>query len=466
MSSISELVEMLKDGSISKDQMLEMLYSSSFPSKPVEKSQRFEKFEKTADRETEVEFNTTEFEDFNLRPTPMFDPSFSVVNSDTFFDRQVQWDTKRSLNQELLREQKLKVEDKECTFKPKTNSQTSPLFTQETFERLAKCRENLRVIKQREDQERKKLEDELLPCTFHPQINRNSCISGSKYLNDTPKRSFKPEEPSFAPRVKGPGKDMKNAKEYIKQDPFERLSRPKELKQPEPEDDSPKSQKPSTPCLEHSGCSFSTKPFFERQALYELMKLEKKEILESQPLAKPAINERSKKLVKKAFFERNQEMIEKKSNPKPDPHPCSFQPKITNLAKMRRNRSFNEMSYGDSKKRLEKVEALKEAAEEKARELTVPCSVQSRSYSNVKSKLQILEDPQSYIERVKSEQRKKEIVSQIMQDERAKNELKDCTYQPCIIDAPDYVKQIARNMAMIKAERVSYFNKAAKPEWR
>ena len=412
MSTISELVELLKEGSISKDQMLEIIHSNSFTSKPPEKSARFEK---TADRETEVEFNTLDFDDFQMRPTPVFETSFSVLNSDGFIERQVNWDTKRSINQELKREQKMKIEEKECTFQPKTNANVSSGFSQETIERLAKCRENVRIIRMREEQERRKLEEELLPCTFHPQINKNSCISGSKYLADTPKRNLNNEEPTFIPKVKGPCKGMKIAKEYVKQDPFERLSRPKEMTQPEPEDDSPKSIKPLTPNPEYSGISFSTKPFFERQALYELMKLEKKEILESMPLPQPVINERSKKLVKKDFYQRNQEMIEKKSETKPDPNPCSFQPKITNMAKMRRNRSFAEMSYGDLKKRNEKVEVLKEMAEEKVREQTNYSSFQSRSYTNVKSKLQILDDPQSYIERIKSEQRKKEIVSQIMQ---------------------------------------------------
>ena len=463
MSTISELVELLKEGSISKDQMLEIIHSNSFPSRPPEKSARFEK---TADRETEDDFNTLDFEDFNMRPTPVFETSFSVLNSDGFIERQVHWDTKRSINQELKREQKMKIEEKECTFKPKTNVNVSSGFSQETIERLAKCRENVRVMKMREEQERRKLEEELLPCTFHPQINKNSCLNGSKYLAETPKRNLNYDEPSFIPKVKGPGKGMKIAKEYVKQDPFERLSRPKELTQPEPEDDSPKSIKPTTPNPEYSGISFSTKPFFERQALYELMKLEKKEILENMPLPQPVINERSKKLVKKDFYQRNQEMIEKKSETKPDPHPCSFQPKITNMAKMRRNRSFAEMSYGDLKKRNEKVEVLKEMAEEKVREQTICSSFQSRSYANVKSKLQILDDPQSYIERIKSEQRKKEIVSQIMQEEKVKNELKECTYQPNVIEAPGYVKQIARNMAMIKAERVNISSKPSKPEWR
>ena len=136
------------------------------------------------------------------------------------------------------------------------------------------------------------------------------------------------------------------------------------------------------------------------------------------------------------------------------------------MAKMRRNRSFAEMSYGDLKKRNEKVEALKEVAEEKVREQTNPSFYPSKSYMNVKSKLQILDDPQSYIERIKSEQRKKEIVSNIMQEEKMKTELKECTYQPNVIEAPDYVKQIARNMAMIKAERVSISAKPSKPEWR
>lgn len=124
------------------------------------------------------------------------------------------------------------------------------------------------------------------------------------------------------------------------------------------------------------------------------------------------------------------------------------------------------MSYGDSKKRVEKIEVLREVAEDKIREQMNPSTFSSKSYASVKSKLQVLDDPQSYVERIKSEQRRKEIISRVTKEERAKNEMTECTYHPNIIEAPEYVKQIARNMAMVKAERISYGMKPSKPEWR
>lgn len=473
MSSISELVELLKEGSISKEQMLERIYASSFPTKSeiTKATETLDlpktKFEKNAfESGTELEFNANEFEDFLPRPAPLFEPSFSAFTPDGFIDRQVQWDLKKNINQEILRDQKLKIEVKECTFHPQTN-EPGAKFTQETLERLAKAKENARLLKIKEEQERKKLEEEMKHCTFQPEINKNSCISGSKYLTSTPKRKARYEEPAFVPKIKGPSRNMLSANEYLKQDPFERLSRPREAYQPEPEESemTENFEKPISPYPEYPGCSFSTRPFFERQALYELMKQEKKELLQQPVLVKPQINERSRKIVTKDFFERNDEMIQRKSTPKQDPDAPSFRPKITNLAKMRRNRSVAEMSYGDSKKKNEKIEYLKEMQEEKIREVVNPSTFQSKSYASVKSKLQILDDPSTYIERIKSQQRKKEIETQTAKEDKIRQELSECTYTPIVIDAPSYVKQIARNMAMIKAELASSV-KPKKPDWR
>ena len=472
MSSIAELVELLKEGSISKEQMLERIYAQSFPPKPKQEKifeptsdiQTINNERTTFDYDIDIEFNPNDMDNFIPRTAPSFEPSMSIFPSNEFLDRQSQFQFKKHFNNETLREQKLQYETRECTFQPKTNADNVS-FSQDTIARLTKSRENTRLLKLKEDQDRRKLEEEMQACTFHPQINRNSCISGSKYLSETPKKEFFGESPTFVPRVKGPSKKMKSANEYIKQDPFERLSRPKESYQPEPEEPE-YSIKSTTPVPDCYGSSFSTRPFFERQALYELMKHEKREMMEQQSPKRPIINERSKKIVKSSFTERNEEMIKKKTEPKIDyPDLCTFQPKITNLAKMRRNRSFAEMTYGDSKKKSEKIEYLKEMAEEKLKELVNPSIFQSKSYANVKSKLQILDDPQSYIDRIKSQQRKKEIHAQINKEEKIRQEISECTHAPVVIDAPTYVKQIARNMAMIKAE-MSVSKKSPKPEWR
>ena len=74
------------------------------------------------------------------------------------------------------------------------------------------------------------------------------------------------------------------------------------------------------------------------------------------------------------------------------------------------------------------------------------------SYSGIKSKLQILQDPEEFIERLKAEQRAKEIEIMMSREDKMRKELEECTHQPAVIDAPDYVKQIARNMAMLKSE--------------
>ena len=73
MSSIAELVELLKEGSISKEQMLEKIYSSSFPSKSENQLVSYEKKalapkKQNFDYDTDIDFNTLEFDDFHPRP--------------------------------------------------------------------------------------------------------------------------------------------------------------------------------------------------------------------------------------------------------------------------------------------------------------------------------------------------------------------------------------------------------------
>lgn len=95
MSSIAELVELLKEGSISKEQMLEKIYSSSFPSKSENQLVSYEKKalapkKQNFDYDTDIDFNTLEFDDFHPRPPPSFEPSFSTYSPNEFIERQSQ----------------------------------------------------------------------------------------------------------------------------------------------------------------------------------------------------------------------------------------------------------------------------------------------------------------------------------------------------------------------------------------
>lgn len=435
MNTIADLVEQLKEGKITKDEMLEFIYLASI-SRSVDSVGRRDgkEMEKLDDHGITFDLGSLEVGENRMQE----EPNFSFSTAEGFFERQMQWEAKKLMNQELLRDQKAKCERKECTFQPKTHYSPSK-FTQDTLNRLSQHKDTSKYAQSKKENEYKNLQKELEACTFEPMINRTSACAESRYLSQSPPRKDRnSEQPRFAPRVKGPLKHMTSAREYIKQNPFERLSKHKLANEPEVATSVSKS-----PVPECSGISFSSKSFFERQALFELNKKEKIEAMDQVFDHKPVINERSKRLVKKTFSQRNQEMIEKKQSPRKDPNVFPFRPKITKMAKMKKYSSFR--SLAQEKPKIFNSEA---ASPEPFYE-----QVEVRnSYNGVRSKLQILQDPEGFIERLKNEQRAKEIEIMMSREDKMRKELEECTHQPAIIDAPEYVKQIARNMAMLKTE--------------
>jgi hypothetical protein len=436
---------LLKEGKISKDEMIESIYqvfnfsSQSLDPLKIEKIS-LKNEENFRNEENVLTLNSISFEGEILKN----EPTFSYSNNDNFLERQSQWEVKKSLNHEQLREMKEKHEFRECTFQPKTNVSPSK-FSQETIERLSKHRDLAGYTQSRQAKEQEKLLKELAICTFEPMIN--SVHADSRYLSQSPSKPRKAEEPSFAPQVKGALKNMKSVREYLKLDPFERLSKPQaevSLKIESPEARSPKKD---------LNGQISKKSFFERQAFYELQKFEKRENLQVFN-HQPVINERSKKMVKKTFDERNQEMIEKRKKPKKDPYVYSFRPKITRMAKLRKYRSFHEIS--SDRRKGEVIESP-----ENRFDLKIPV----KSFDGIKSKLQILNDPEGFIERLKNEQRRRDEEIMEMKEDRMRKELEECTYQPNVIDSPEYVKQIARNMALLKME-LGKSKTPVKYDWR
>ncbi|CAG9311999.1 unnamed protein product [Blepharisma stoltei] len=487
MTSVAELIEQLKEGKITKEEMIEKVSLPFFTqSSLTEKTltcvdtvpdDTHISQENSPDHETEFEQNyLIEDEDYYPRLPPSMTPKdYSDSLSSNFLHRQIQWDLRRSVEQERLKAQQQQIIKKNCTFQPTTNIISHEII-ESPFERLSRIKENFRLQKLREEQERMKEEEELRGCTFKPEINRTEIQP--RYLDANEQRMsprlklMLKDQCTFAPKVKGVAKGMKSVKEYVKQDPFERLSKPKEIEEPkEPEEEINSSSKQSivsSTGYQEYGDSFSSRPFFERQALYELMKIEKKNYYENMPAPAPMICERSKKLVKKEFYERNNEMIEKKLKTLKNtekPEGCTFQPKITKKAKLKKNRSFAEMCHGDSKKREENINAKKEEINQNFRNFLDSGLFQSKRYTNVTSTIKILDDPDSYVARMKDQQRISEQRVKSIIEEREKQELAECTHAPITIDAPSYVKQIARNMAMLKAERAAN-QEPKKPEWR
>ncbi len=493
MTTVADLIEQLKGGLISKEELFERMATSSV-------SASSHSLDKSFTRESRLYIDTeSEYVDYKSScisnrglDSPMYldeleprEPpimasaensrsrSFSTKPNDEFYQRQMNYSFKKALKEEHLRKETCFEESRECTFQPQINDNTRNFDNNDIFLRLSKSKDYIMLEKQKEEIDLHNEMKELAQCTFQPEINSRSKLVKSKYMLPStpgirPRTQLMFQNPcTFTPAVIGPKKGMKIAHQYLSIDPFERLSQWKEepISEDKPKEVSLCSQ--STRSVHSEGGSFSDRPFFERQALYEIMKQEKKEKNSQASPHQPKICDRSRKLVKKEFSQRNTEVlqkIEEKRKSVAPPNECTFKPKITQIAKGMRNRSVNEMCYGDSEKRQQKVEEIKQLNEQQ-RQQGADYSSTAWLYSDIRSRLGLNSHLDTFLDRVKAIQFRKAQEALREKEEREKQELEECTHAPCIKDAPAFVKRIAQNMAIMKAERVQT-PKVVKPDWR
>jgi hypothetical protein len=62
--------------------------------------------------------------------------------------------------------------------------------------------------------------------------------------------------------------------------------------------------------------------------------------------------------------------------------------------------------------------------------------------------LRLTDDSASYLERVRQEKERAATRIAIAHEQRARQELAECTFRPEVHDAPAYVKRIARSMQL------------------
>jgi hypothetical protein len=85
----------------------------------------------------------------------------------------------------------------------------------------------------------------------------------------------------------------------------------------------------------------------------------------------------------------------------------------------------------------------------------------------VKSMLKVNEDPDRIIQWYGEKLERQEQERQRIFEERAQEELKDCTFNPQTKECPSYVKRIAKSMQVVKAARAAeQASMRSKPEWR
>ena len=130
-----------------------------------------------------------------------------------------------------------------------------------------------------------------------------------------------------------------------------------------------------------------------------------------------------------------------------------------------RSRSSYELSRGDLLKRETSQRMLKlKMEQEELKKLTFQPKV-SRKAQNIKSTLQLQEDPDGYLGRQAKIERDKDAYRSSIIRQREQNESANCTFAPVTKDCPAYVKRIARSLSIVKSARQADAP-PPKPEWR
>lgn len=424
MTSVADLVQKLKTGVISKAAFMEQMSSPEVLLSDFHRGNE-------PDPKLKLDFSAVK----SSLTTDSYVPCKQLANStrpsSSFSIRQDQWLSRRSLSQAKLKDAKNKAEAKVCTFQPKITNRA--VAKEGSFKRLTTSKSQLVIDRKRAELKQKESFEALKECTFQPEINPKSRVMSARPSSMTsPRHNQDLQRYTFTPSILGVKKSMSKASEYIQSSAFNRLTMPK-ARSPDPPP--PPQVKSTAPRPIPYNSEFVNQPFYERQASYEVKKLERyAKRMEKDPV-KPIINEVSKKLVTTDFETRNREFIAKQRQPRPSYEPeYPFHPTITRLG-----REIKQCySYAKSKTPEPKIET--------------PPRVTSKTsaYSNVKSRLGLAEGTESYLSRVAQHQKDRESYAEYVKAVKLQQELTECTHCPVITEVPDYILQIAEAYAEIK----------------
>ncbi|KAG5189964.1 hypothetical protein JKP88DRAFT_252533 [Tribonema minus] len=150
---------------------------------------------------------------------------------------------------------------------------------------------------------------------------------------------------------------------------------------------------------------------------------------------------------------------------------CTFAPQITARSRRRSGRSVLEMSRGDQLRRETNVRLSRLRMErEQLGDVTFEPQLNDGPASRgVKSHLQVVSDPESYIARVQARQRRRDERTLNARVARAAAEAADCTFQPQTAECPAYVRRIAASMAEARAAAAAEAARPRsppRPDWR
>ena len=157
-----------------------------------------------------------------------------------FYERTMKWWKKKEEKTKLGSLKQGEAEMKDCSFQPEINEKSAKLVKnsseeqrREQFEQKARVRSKIAKLEAqtREDEEFEK------HCTFKPKVNPTSIKlveNGARERSATNQRRRNPvrqkdeeelAECTFHPKINEPLRTMDRAKQYLKEDPWERLNR-------------------------------------------------------------------------------------------------------------------------------------------------------------------------------------------------------------------------------------------------
>lgn len=145
----------------------------------------------------------------------------------------------------------------------------------------------------------------------------------------------------------------------------------------------------------------------------------------------------------------------------------TFKPKINSKSEKLQGRSPFEMSRGDMFRKDTTARLTKLQQEQEEMEITTfkPKYYTSKSQQKP-SKLGLAQDPTQFLERYKENLAEHKNLCEQEKKRREDEEFAECSFTPKTVDCPEYVRRIAKSMAIVKAAKSSQLPVDNKPDWR
>eukprot|EP00826_Nyctotherus_ovalis_P055347 TRINITY_DN7341_c0_g1_i4.p1 TRINITY_DN7341_c0_g1~~TRINITY_DN7341_c0_g1_i4.p1 ORF type:complete len:500 (-),score=115.23 TRINITY_DN7341_c0_g1_i4:61-1560(-) len=332
--------------------------------------------------------------------------------------------------------------EKEYSFQPRVNTNLTT-STENAGERLYNQGRVRQIQEEMAAEEQRRKEETKDSCTFYPSINPTS--AKPRYMQ-APKifslRSMSLQDNlseddtmcTFRPKVNEYTSKRNHTRDYLRADPFVRLSQCNNMVK---EYESKGRVQLQSPELKERLASFQN-----RQYEYERKREEKKLKLlgEVQASFSPKINNK-----KKLFTSLDQSgaSIEKKELKKhfdDKELEYTFHPLILPISRMLRCKNPERMCYEPAVAKEEKVKDAKTKMRLKeTKDCTFNPKTNKNKYVAIKSKLQLECNPKEYIERINEEMKKKQNCARVFKRANEHQEIQQCTYKPQIIGVPHYI---------------------------